>query len=678
MTWHKTNAAEPLTPIARWEWLLISALVVLMLAQMWTSIRQLSVTSDEIDHLHAGYRYLQCNDFGWNPEHPPLVKIVAALPLLAMHINDPFPNPCGLQNSKAIDFQMGHDFVFANPESMLTAARMASSSFAVLLLVLVWLFTRAMFGPATAAVAVGLTAFEPNFLAHGPLVTTDVAAAAGILLAVYACYLYVRHPSPMRVIALGAATGFAFSVKHSTIVLAAILPLLLLVDALAQPRDSRRPLLKKYLVALFATAAIALTFLWATYGFRYAARSGNGIPWIPIAGQRPPSLVVTQLIPATERWHMLPQAYLVGLQDIVLASERGRYAFLLGHVYRGGRWSYFPVAAAIRLTIPLLLLLLLSLAAVRFWRSRGRELLFVVTPLLLVFVPATISNLNIGFRHVLPTVPFALIFGAAGTLAIMKTARWRLVALASVLLFHVATSVRSFPNYLAYSNELWGGPEHTYEYLANSDVDWGQAQKMARDYIAETHTVSCLFIRPFTQSNDDYAIHCGQVTEIAADEVPTNFTGTVIVSSSVVDGIVDSEGGIRAARAFRRLRPVKKLGGSALLVYEGTFDLSPIASAVLMHRLPENATPELVIGQAQLAAAADPGDPDPHMAMCGRYAQLNDFPDAQRECNIGMRLILADSDDTLNQRERALRFLNNLHIPIEPANQAALQRSSGR
>jgi len=100
MTSHKTTCSpEPVEPIARWEWLLISALVVLMLAQMWTSIRRLSVTSDEIDHLHAGYRYLQCNDFGWNPEHPPLVKLIAALPLLAMHIKDPFHRGSSHQNS---------------------------------------------------------------------------------------------------------------------------------------------------------------------------------------------------------------------------------------------------------------------------------------------------------------------------------------------------------------------------------------------------------------------------------------------------------------------------------------------------------------------------------------------------------------------------------------------------
>ncbi|MGA7459516.1 MAG: hypothetical protein WBW69_04780, partial [Candidatus Korobacteraceae bacterium] len=42
------------------EWVVLAALVVVMLAQLWTSVVQLSITSDEVDHLHAAYRYWQC------------------------------------------------------------------------------------------------------------------------------------------------------------------------------------------------------------------------------------------------------------------------------------------------------------------------------------------------------------------------------------------------------------------------------------------------------------------------------------------------------------------------------------------------------------------------------------------------------------------------------------------
>jgi dolichyl-phosphate-mannose--protein O-mannosyl transferase len=164
------------------QWLVLGPLVLLMLVQLWTSVHQLSITSDEIDHLHAGYRYLQCNDFGWNPEHPPLVKMIAALPLLALPVVDPVPHACGLAENKELDFFYGHAFAAANRESVLMAARFAVSLFAILLLLTVWFFARKMFGLPVAIVAGVLIVFEPNVLAHGALVTTDVAAALGILL----------------------------------------------------------------------------------------------------------------------------------------------------------------------------------------------------------------------------------------------------------------------------------------------------------------------------------------------------------------------------------------------------------------------------------------------------------------------------------------------------------------
>ncbi len=188
----------------RWQWWILGALAVVMLAQLWTSVVQLSITSDEVDHLHAAYRYWQCNDFGWNPEHPPLMKLVAGLPLQAMRINDPFRHACGAQNSKEVDFLAGHQFVFANPESMLTRARFAVSLFSILLLLTTWFFARKMFGTPTAIVAGVLLVFEPNILAHGALVTTDIAASSGILLTLYALYCNITASSTVECLAQSA------------------------------------------------------------------------------------------------------------------------------------------------------------------------------------------------------------------------------------------------------------------------------------------------------------------------------------------------------------------------------------------------------------------------------------------------------------------------------------------
>ncbi len=381
------------------EWLVLAALVIVMATQLWTSVRQLSITSDEIDHLHAAYRYLQCNDFGWNPEHPPLVKIVAALPLIAMRINDPIAHACGLANSKEIDFVAGHDFVFANPESMLTAARWAVSLFSVLLLLTVWFFARRMFGLPVAMICGVLVAFDPNILANGALVTTDVAAALAFLLAVYALYCYSTEPNFTRLLAIGLATGFALCAKHSMILLAIILPVVLFTDAIIFGRNDLGRRLLRCAVTLVAVAAIAFVVLWAGYGFRYAARPGGAAIWSPPQMPLAHGAVATRLIPQLQQVHLLPQAYLAGLQDVLVQSEVGDPSFLLGRRYLEGKWFYFPVAAAIKYTLPVLLMTLISLLSWRFWRCKSRELLFLILPASIYLVFSMSSKLNIGSRH---------------------------------------------------------------------------------------------------------------------------------------------------------------------------------------------------------------------------------------------------------------------------------------
>ncbi|HTV66841.1 MAG TPA: glycosyltransferase family 39 protein, partial [Bryocella sp.] len=330
--------------------------------QLWSSVVQLSITSDEIDHLHAAYRYWQCNDFGWNPEHPPLVKIVAGLPLQAMHINDPIQGACGHVDDKATDFILGHKFVFANSESMLTAARFAVSLFPVLLLLAVWFFARKLFGLPVAILCGILLAFEPNILAHGALVTTDVASALGIFLAVYALYCYELEPNFSRLLALGLATGFALCAKHSTVMLAIILPALVIGYALLAGRPGLGRRLLRRAGVLAAAATIAMVVLWASYGFRYAARPGGAAIAVPPKMVLAHGAAATKIIPQLQSWRVAPQAYLVGLQDVLVESEVGRVAFILGKLYKQGRWFYFPVAAAIKFTLPFLVMVLLSAA----------------------------------------------------------------------------------------------------------------------------------------------------------------------------------------------------------------------------------------------------------------------------------------------------------------------------
>jgi len=623
-----------------WQWAVLAALVFGMLGQMWVSVGRLSITSDEADHLHSGYRYLQCRDFGWNPEHPPLAKILAAVPLRMMEINDPIPSPCGMASNKLMDFQVGHDFVFSNPESVLLAGRMAESALTICLLLGVWFFARRMFGVAVAIISGVLITFEPNLLAHGSLVMTDVPAALGFLLSVVALYSYLLAPSRIRLVILGLASGFALCLKHSTILLVVILAALVVADSILCDKPQRARVMLRNLLALTAAMVIAGAVLWGAYGFRYSARPNQARPWTSARLDSAHGMIATKVIPAIERRRLLPQAYLIGLQDILVESEDSKRAFLLGRTFQTGRWFYFPIAATIKFTAPTLLLIVASTFAARFWREHKREGAFLLIPAAILLVSAMGYSINIGIRHALPLLPFLIIFGAAGSWALVRKRRWPTIALVALLVFHAASSLRAFPNYLSYSNELWGGPASTYKYLSDSNTDMGQAFKMVQAYVTQNTPAHCWLIQPYNETASDYGIPCDDVnTKIP----PLHFDGTLIVSSILVDGVM-SPFGRRTASLFQNMQPSAKLGGSALFVYDGSFDMTPIVAAERLKLATSMGPrdPQFAITQAAEVLGFDPHNGLAHAVLCYARTSLGEPSVAEQHCNLALKLMRQD------------------------------------
>ena len=163
--------------------------------QLWFHIVRTSVTIDEPVHILAGHRYLQCGDFGINTEHPPLLKLLAASPLIGRTFVEPYEE-CGSKiNYRSEDFRGGMLFVAKNGvDSIVIPTRLAASLMSLLLAVLVFFAAREMFGRWASVVALALLAFEPALIAHGSLVTTDMALTTMMFVAAYALYRYLKKP----------------------------------------------------------------------------------------------------------------------------------------------------------------------------------------------------------------------------------------------------------------------------------------------------------------------------------------------------------------------------------------------------------------------------------------------------------------------------------------------------
>jgi hypothetical protein len=593
----------------------VVGLLAIMEAAMLFAVRQESQTSDEAYSLLAGYLHLTAGDFSICPGYPPLVKDVGALPLLVLR-----PRIPPMTEAEASDFRGGRIFLYANrADRLLFAARAAMTLFPLLLAGLVFLAGREMFGLGPAFIALVLIAFEPNILAHGPLVTNDVPLAACFFAAVYAFWRYVVNPNPWRLALCGIAGGLTVAAKHSGIILFPVLFLLALTEWLIATRSGAplekavphekpippatsgqatagndrgqdmgsapRRMALRLVIALVVLGAISVAVIWGFYGFRFNAKPAAAA----VSPLTNPSFGVTHhrlaatAVSVAARHHLLPQAFLEGF--VFLFSTDSRPAYLFGRLYAHGVWFYFPAAILIKSTLGFLLLVLVSLAGGRWARERPRETLWMLIPAAVFLGASMTSRLNIGVRHILPVYPFLAVLAAAGAWSVAKGHRRWAVVVGGLVLIHALSSLRAFPNYLPYSNELWGGPSKTYRVLTDSNVDWGQGLPAAKRYL-EAHTGTPCWLAYFgTVDPASYGLPCSLLTVSSAviwerplDEVPPVIEGTVLVSATEMSGEAWGPGELNPYGLFRTERPVTCLAGS-ILVYQGSFPV-PLASAL--------------------------------------------------------------------------------------------------
>ena len=589
-------------------------------------------------------------DLGLNPEHPPLVKLLAALPLLGMDLKLP---PLQGRNFKIEAFLNGKDFLFKNDaDTMLFRARRAASMLTVLLALLVFLAAQEMFGMAAAFLALTLLVFDPNLLAHGALVTTDSGLSCFLFASIYTFYRYCKQPSPRRLIIAGLATGLCFAAKHTGVLAAPILVLLALSEVWRNRRSARDGArvsgpIKRQLVHMFGAlclvAAISLTVLWAFYGFRYAARP-PGLELNPTSAaylqqlSRPNE---AKLLKTIAGYHLLPESYIYGLADVRMIADFYS-SYVLGKVYPHGVWFYFPVAMAIKSTLAFLILFAITIWAIATRRLiRWREILFLTVPPAVYLVVAMSSQMNIGMRHVLPMYPFltVLIAGAAWTL-IERNRQWVYVV-GALVAFQIFTSVRAFPVYIPYANELWGGPSQTYKLLSDSNVDWGQQLMATKKYLEERGVKDCWFVY-FAEGVVDYryyGIPCKPLPTPDAPwvgekffDTPAEIDGPVLISASNLSGYEYGPAALNPYEQFKHITPTMVIQ-NGLFVFDGHFAI-PQAAAVghvqkAQDLLTSKQLPE-ALAEAQEAVTLAPNSTSANAALGDVLSAMGQNDDARK------------------------------------------------
>ena len=499
-------------PRSRTARLLVPLLLFVYLAQCAWFIRTQSFTVDESDHIIAGLEAWRYGEFERWHEHPPLARLWFSLPLLGVdwRYENRAPDASGDKpvhmGSSIDDVQSEASVVLSDsgpnwhlddeaiplqpaPEVWLYRARSMNVAFGVALLLLVWFTTRRLLSEDAATFALALAVLSPDLVAHFSLATTDGAAVLFLFAAVAQLTRWLCRPSRGQLLLLGGALGLMLLAKLSTAPMFALALLSILAlspEGMAQSgegpwRIQWRPWSWNWGKAA-AASAIAFAVVWAGYFFHVSrVVFANGTVSLNFSGYTklltyplPTSLRLRIFIPACE--------YLTGLGMVFLHNLEGHRSFFLGQASLSGGWKlYFPVAVLLKW--PLLILLLATAGAIMLWKKRiaaRRYILLMSVFPLLYFVLAIFGRINIGVRHVLPVYPFLLIYaGAAWEWA--RAIKVRQALLIAVVCLQAADCLRYAPDYLSYFN-LYINPSRSYQYLSDSNNDWGQGLVALRKY----------------------------------------------------------------------------------------------------------------------------------------------------------------------------------------------------
>ncbi len=579
----------------RWLFALVVALLAEMAAAMVTTSVAQTPTVDEPVYVGAAEVYLRKHDLGDNPEHPPLGKLIIGAGLAFTHVRFD-PSFTGTEGAigRHLLYESGND-----PWRLMFWGRLPVIVATLLFGLVVFAFATDLAGPAGGLVALALYAFSPDLIANGSLATLDVLAAGFALTSAW--LLWRARRRPLRYLPLGAvALGAALATKMNTL---PAIPVLLALAVLSVWTASRAPRtaasapaatgagtagagahgadvrgaragsadhettgtdtgtgarglgteagpgtvrgaarpLALGVAAAAGVAVVAVGVVWAIY-----LAVDPRLRWAPanvpaVHGVRG---LVTGLLP-------FPRPYLDGMR-IQFHLENARWGgFLFGRHYVGALWYYLPAALLVKTPLGMLALWLagaVAMAAVPRLRPAAP---YVLVPAAVLLAAAMTGSRDLGVRYAI-FVPMFLAVAAAGVVAFHRG--WALAGALALMLFVAVSSLRTFPYYLPYSNEAFGGPAKTYLRLHDSNVDWGQDLGRLADRLRQRYPGERVWlVYQGSGVPSYYGIHAADPRTVPPDQV----TGLLVVSDDWID---KADGRLKAL--IRTSRPIDQVGHS--------------------------------------------------------------------------------------------------------------------
>jgi 4-amino-4-deoxy-L-arabinose transferase-like glycosyltransferase len=553
---------------------LCACLLLLLAVNLFAAIARKSITNDETVLIPSAYYHWVTNDFQLIREHPPFCKLLAGLPLLFIQPNELPPekiDPRATSDERdwahAMSFWEDNRPLF---QSISFWSRVPMIVLTIALGLLIFVFARDLFGARAAVLAVALFALEPTVLAHGRVVQTDVPAMFGFLLVFFTLHRYLKARTWRRAGWIGIASGIALLSKFSMLLIGPILVGVFVWVLWRTPR--RRSLVGHALIVTLAT----LLVINAAYFFHSRALTPADSQWVATTYPSSAKAVTTSIRVLS---YVVPTDFLLGIYWQLWHSTQGHEAGLLGKYSKKGWWYYFPIAFALKTTVPFLLLSIAALCwgTYQLFSKRDWRFLILLAPFVLYTLFVMKSTINIGVRYYLPAYAFLFILGGALLDRILNLRRARvagfLVAIA-ILGWCGIEAVRAFPNYMPYMNQLASGRPHWW-YLSDSNVEWGDDVNGLADFLHARgeHRVRAMLLGGFITLKF-YDVEYVDAMARPGDSPPrytaigASFLNGATVPFSETDGVITNEQRVNKFAEYRNRTPEAVIGNSIYVFRE--------------------------------------------------------------------------------------------------------------
>jgi hypothetical protein len=453
---------------------------------------------DEVGHLPAGLGHWQQGRFDLYEVNPPLVRLVAALPVLAYQPAidwDAWPE----KDHVRYEFGLGRKLMQDYGERCcwyFVLARWVLIPFSLVGGYVCWCWASDLFGQTAGLLALTLWCFCPLIVGNAQMITPDTGAAALGVAAHYVFWRWLKSPAWTWALFAGFTLGLAELTKFTWVIFFPLWPALWLAWRWPERDLAWRCWIRQagQLVAMLSLALFLLNagYLFKgsfqplkKYTFQSQTLSGRD-PSDRKAGIRHNRFRNTLL---GELPMPVPHAYLVGIDMQKKDFEDGYWSYFRGEWRHGGWWYYYLYGLAVKVPLGtwLLALLAIGLAVARpDCRAARRDELFLLIPFVLILtLVSSQTGFNHHLRYILPILPFAFILISRVGRLVVQGAIWLRLVAGAALTWTVVASLTVFPHNLSYFNELVGGPAGGGKHLLDSNIDWGQDVILLRDWLRQ-------------------------------------------------------------------------------------------------------------------------------------------------------------------------------------------------